>query len=744
MNAINLTYAQDKFLFASEDDFSKVPNIKRIKLTNGETCWGFDDVYPQSAVTISNLKLTHTVKALAPAVPRAKEIVTLPTKLTEHTFLDQYHDLFKVSPYAHQVDAILRLLYYDRLAILFEQGLGKTYIALVMHSIKQRMMGRRLKMLAVAPKIVAPNWLREASKFTYLKGFPLYGEAKEREQCKKDIKDSNGDWDFIITTYDVLGNSKSSEKGMRASKDAKMDYWLSIGGISRNMHLGTMARKAGLTPEEIEYLKNIQSDGTQKQRNKLWSVLRKGSKLLQSKSVMDHQMVYSDLEFLKQQDFDVAVFDEASRIKNHKSSRTIASFQLSTNIKYRYHLSGTLCNGTPSDFYAPFSLLNDRLWSGWTDFEKKYLVKDKYNEHIIRSYKNLDDLKLRTEPYMFSANRADCIDLPERSIIKVQVYMDSDVVGLYNEIVKTENNLLALPTVVNKGEKPKTYYINTSSVAVKITKLHQLVSGFIIPTHDDEAFKVCNKCKHLVNCVSNTFTPIYPWSDSCKMRDEHGITKKPDMPVIKYDCSKIKMLESDLEDSSEKTIIWAWYRHDLYNIRELLNSMNIKFIEAGEKDCDLKFQDDPTIKVFLGQIAQGIGITLTQATRTIYYSHGLVLEHRLQSMDRNYRIGQKEKVLVLDYVDENSIESDILFLLDHKIDVKEFLQERQLCVECLKKAHCVENGITMYSKDCLHYGRREHVENKRGLHVEVYNEEHFYDQDQENCNEDFHGPKERG
>ena len=718
MSAINLTYAQDKFLFASEDDFSRIPNIKRIKLSNGDTCWGFDDIYPQSAVTISHLKIANTVKALAPAVPRAKEIVSLPTKLNEHAFLDQYHDLFKVSPYAHQVDAILRLLYYDRLAILFEQGLGKTYIALVMHGIKQRMLGRRLKMLAVAPKIVAPNWLREAEKFTFLKGFPLYGEAGQRAKCKEAIESCNGDYDFVITTYDVLGNSKSSEKGMRASKDAKLDYWLALTPVSRDMHIGTLKRKTDITDAEVEYIKTIRSDGSQKQRNKLWSVLKKGSKLLQSKAVMDHQKGYSDLEFLKQQDFDVVVFDEASRIKNYKSSRTIAAFQLSTNVKYRYHLSGTLCNGTPADFYAPFTLLNDRLWGGWTDFEKRYLVKSKYNEHIVKGYKNLDDLKLKTEPYMFSANRADCIDLPDRTILRTPVPMDTSISDLYNSIVSTDDHLLALKVKVDGEEK--NYYINTSSIAVKITKLHQLVSGFIMPTHDDEAYKVCNSCKHLVDCVSTPSSAIFPWSDACKMRDQHGITKKPEMPVIEYECSKIRRLESDLEDSSEKTIIWALYRHDLRNIRELLTSMNIKFIEAGEKDCDVKFQDDPSIKVFLGQVAQGIGITLTKATRTIYYSHGLVLEHRLQSMDRNYRIGQKEKVLVLDYYDENSIESDILFLLEYKIDVKEFLQERPLCVTCDRRKTCIETGITLYSVNCVHYHRRETAETRAGLKLSLY------------------------
>ena len=126
--------------------------------------------------------------------------------------------------------------------------------------------------------------------------------------------------------------------------------------------------------------------------------------------------------------------------------------------------------------------------------------------------------------------------------------------------------------------------------------------------------------------------------------------------------------------------------------------------------------------MFLGQESQGIGITLTAATRTIYYSFGVSLEHREQSLDRNYRIGQKEKVIVRDYVDPNTIEHWILYLLEHKINVKEFLQQKAACVGCVNIMQCHNNGTNIYTEGCIYFSNRDNAERKASLQIKPYPE----------------------
>ena len=47
---------------------------------------------------------------------------------------------------------------------------------------------------------------------------------------------------------------------------------------------------------------------------------------------------------------------------------------------------------------------------------------------------------------------------------------------------------------------------------------------------------------------------------------------------------------------------------------EMLTKKGIGFVTPETKDCTRKFNTDDSIRVFLGQTVQGIGITLNAAT----------------------------------------------------------------------------------------------------------------------------------
>lgn len=700
---ISLSLAGNRFVFSSEGNFAHIPNITRFKTKDGGALWGFDALYPQAMVTIEHLKAIAPVQATGTAVPVAKKLVGVRDALMSNALLDDNADLFKYSPYAHQASAITAMLHYDRLALLFEQGLGKTYIALLYLALKQRLDGTRTRMLAVAPKIVAPNWLREAAKYTELKGVLLLGSQSERDAAKRVLE--TDDWDFIITTYDVLGTSQSNKKKLRSTKEAKIDYWLDLKKRDRRMLTDSYKRRKLLLDEEATMLVEHQG-GAKKQRAELWNVLKLVAKSLNTADVSKYQLEYSDLEFLKARPYDVVVFDEASRIKNHRSARTEAAMQLAEKAKSRYHLSGTLCNGSPIDMYAPFTLLNSKLWGSFENFSKRYVRYSPDNKHIIVGYNHLGDLKVRIDPYKSEAKRSDCLDQPPRLIQRVDVDLDPDLVGLYSAIAHSEISI-----TVND------YIINTRSPVVKLQKLAQVMSGFLYPTMTMEHYEWCNTCPGLLTCLEKE---VMPWHDKCTRREEHGLLKAPRLEPILLGSAKLNALKDDLEDSVEKTIIWCEYQADKARIASLLQSLKIKYITAETKNCDALFEADSECRVFLGQISQGIGITLNSATRTIYYSHGMALEPREQSMDRNYRIGQKEKVLVRDYVDSYSLERNILDLLDHKIDVKAFLQSRVECLGCFQSTKCIAENIPVYSDKCLFKGTKDNAERKSTISVLGY------------------------
>ena len=67
---------------------------------------------------------------------------------------------------------------------------------------------------------------------------------------------------------------------------------------------------------------------------------------------------------------------------------------------------------------------------------------------------------------------------------------------------------------------------------------------------------------------------------------------------------------------------------------------------------------------------------MTSANTVVYYSNGYDLEKRLQSEDRENRIGQKKSVTYVDLMTEKTVDEKIVKALRKKIDIaSEILNE---------------------------------------------------------------------
>jgi ATP-dependent DNA helicase len=142
---------------------------------------------------------------------------------------------------------------------------------------------------------------------------------------------------------------------------------------------------------------------------------------------------------------------------------------------------------------------------------------------------------------------------------------------------------------------------------------------------------------------------------------------------------RITALEQTLEpilEAGEKCIIWAVFHQNYTAIADLLNKMKVKFVElhgkTSEKDRQKNvdaFNKDPDTRVLIGHPGSGgIGISLTSASYSIYYSRGFSLEYDLQSEARNYRGGSEihSKITRIDLVTPGTIDDLILEKLASK------------------------------------------------------------------------------
>ena len=158
---------------------------------------------------------------------------------------------------------------------------------------------------------------------------------------------------------------------------------------------------------------------------------------------------------------------------------------------------------------------------------------------------------------------------------------------------------------------------------------------------------------------------------------------------------KLAVLEEILDEVlPNKVIVWCRFRWEAKIITEAMGRRAATEKRAGRKfsfaaihggvpqkergQQVTKFQEDESCRVFVGTVpTAGLGITLTAASCVVYYSNDYSLENRLQSEDRNHRIGQKKSVTYIDvlgllYNGKPTVDQDVR---DAVTDKKAFANE---------------------------------------------------------------------
>ena len=704
MNKDFLYYEEktNRFVFKSDNpNVSKIFGVARARMGSGYV-YVFSGRYPDAVTSLRDFNATlPEPKANSHALKRINYLKSVPDQLENLTLVNSLDYEFAKPPYMHQLECIEYLLHCERLAVLAEQGLGKTFIAVCYLELLRKLHGKDFKALVLAPRIVLKNWQVETTESTDLTCMIYRGDVDTRRALRQQIIDE-GQPDVVITNYETATPIEAHNREFSSVK------------------------KSDIAPGVLVQLRDNDDKEAESQKNHWYSVKevrgtgRKRTFVLDNDAVVTQPQVrkaktpvqntynwLDDFAFLNSSlDYDVIIMDEGSRLKGVKSKRSGAIQTLADRARFRVLLSGTITLGNPLDVYQPFTILNPLIFgTNYYKFRGTYCEFSPYNKHVITGYKKLDALKSYMDPYLISKTKDECLDLPKRIMDFRSYELSPSQRDLYNAIVTEE-------IVTVNGVS-----IDVSMMLVKLNKILQVLGGFVIlPIQRDDT--VCNECEHLQSCLDDD---VYPWNRRCKLQGsglvEHIKKPKREYYSIPGGSSKLDLLDSLLDDVQGKIIIWAYYEKELQDIQTLLKKKKISYITADEEDCDFTYEKDPNLRVFLGQVSQGIGITLNSAKTMVYYSHSLNLEDRLQSMERNLRIGQDESVLLLDFVNWDTVESEVLQLLRKKEDVKSFIQRRTECHKCLKSAFCFERGIRPYSEACIHYEHRKIAEEKESLRL---------------------------
>ena len=338
---------------------------------------------------------------------------------------------------------------------------------------------------------------------------------------------------------------------------------------------------------------------------------------------------------LKRGGYTMLIVDESTTIKNKGAKRTKELCQIGNMAKYRRILTGSPVTKNPLDLYTQCEFLSKEClgFNSFYTFRNRYAILREINlgthsTKIPVKFINIPELEQRLKLFSFRCTKKDCLDLPPKVHLKREIQMTDDQKKIYNKLKKEARAII---------EDEEVSYTNKLT---EIIKLHQVTCGF---------------------------------------------TKTNSGEIIAFKTNpKLEELKSILEETSEKSIIWANY---IYNIEQIIKMLEEIYGKESvvsiygaisvdnRKQAVERFQNDDRCKFLVGNPSVGgYGLTLTASRNVIYFSNSYNLEHRDQSEDRAHRIGQTAKVTYIDLIVPDTIDELVLKSLEGKRDlIKEIL-----------------------------------------------------------------------
>lgn len=339
-------------------------------------------------------------------------------------------------------------------------------------------------------------------------------------------------------------------------------------------------------------------------------------------------LLKANIEFL--------IVDESHLIKGGDTKRTKAIIALSDCVHYKMVLTGTPILNSVMDIWAQFRVLDSRIFDpNWYVFRAQYLtdLNSGMPKHLhfpkwVPIKDKMEELAGIIKKHSIRVRKKDALDLPDLVRQEVFVELSTEQKRCYLEMEE------AFVTSIGDG---------VCSADLALTKLL--------------------RCQQIL----------------C------GILKLDDGTIRRIETSKLSALEDLLETIcvDHKVIVWSNFIHTYDDIQKVCKKLGLQSklicgnqnMKERQKNVD-EFNTNNDVRVIIAnQSAGGVGINLTAASYSIYYSKTFNLGEDLQSEARNHRGGSEihEKITRIDIIAKGTVDEDINEALKAKANLGELL-----------------------------------------------------------------------
>ncbi len=321
------------------------------------------------------------------------------------------------------------------------------------------------------------------------------------------------------------------------------------------------------------------------------------------------------------------ILDEAVKVKTYNSNRTKRLIKYFKNFPFKIGLSGKSITESPLDIFTMYQFLKHDFWpfknfhtfrSYFAILQKQYLAEGRSFEKVV-GFQRVDELMEMVKSCTFRAKKSECLDLPSKIHIDLSVELEPEEWRVYKELKK--NLLVKLESGAEIAKPAK----------IALFSAFRLITGGWASTGEN----------------------IGQWS-------------------------KLKALLNDLEDTSERAIIFCEFRHIVNQVSAALMGIGLTVtytgMNSGEENERNKIAfESGKARFFVSDTGMGArGLNLQNDCSLIYYFDMPVSgDEFFQSQDRIHRIGQVNTCVYKYLVVKDSVDERIKELLLNKQSISE-------------------------------------------------------------------------
>lgn len=355
--------------------------------------------------------------------------------------------------------------------------------------------------------------------------------------------------------------------------------------------------------------------------------------------IINYELVRIDFKELKNINFDIAIIDEASKVKatNSMTQKRVLNNrgsirELLKNTEYVFGLTATPFETLLTNLYGIFNVINPDYFSGgYTRFLSRYMKQDYFGKWSVINRLNFEEIKELVKPYMFFKKQQLDVKI---NIHKIDLNFTEQDLLLYDQIIENVENELGNKIHKNHNETDEEF----------LNRRQEMIM-----------MSVTNKRYQFVDFPQI----VYPENYS-----------------VNYISPKTKWLLENLPKMPGKTIIFDSRTMTTDLLRNILDKNGLQYyiidgkISQRNRNIILeRFKNDDSIKILICSDCLSYGCNLQTAQNLINFNLLFNPSAIQQRQGRIIRKGQKNDVNIYFLEMKNTFEEKIYDKLDYRSQI---------------------------------------------------------------------------